>query len=422
VPATGLSASPAEPAPVATSTAEVNATVEPSRTVAARLRLPEAAGLRALACLMVLIDHTSEFAANGRPVWWSDPLPVGVDISIVLSGFFLFLPVASAPERFSVWSFMRRRFRRIVPAYYASMVFIVLFPEALVVLWRLIGLQAQWQPIPGPSQWLTHLTFTHTLSPSTWAGINGSYWSLALEAQFYVTMPLVVLAYRRFGISGLAIPGLVSAMWNTALILTSPTRDSSHIAHFLLQANVLGRWLQFLGGSVAAYLLIRLRKKSQTPITRRVAATLCALGASLICLQVIIIHFHATFPFQFMITTFGVGTLLIGATTGHEGRPILARRLLTIRPLQLLATISYSVYLLHQPVEYYFAQILVRAGVQGLPLWGWQLSAGIVPVLLVAYASFRLFEKPFTHERRRRQRAQSTPPASIRSRTPEAIS
>src|SRR4051812_38861600 len=86
-----------------------------------RPRIAAIDGLRALACLMVLAYHTSQFAYQHQP-WPVRHLAGGVDIFIVLSGFCLFLPVTASPDRFSARRFFRQRARRIVPAYYASMV------------------------------------------------------------------------------------------------------------------------------------------------------------------------------------------------------------------------------------------------------------------------------------------------------------
>ena len=91
-------------------------------------RLPALDGMRAVACLLVLTYHSFQFTglSGAELPWGLRQLSLygnsGVDIFVVLSGFCLFLPVARSPRKFRTRNFFMRRAKRIVPAYYASIV------------------------------------------------------------------------------------------------------------------------------------------------------------------------------------------------------------------------------------------------------------------------------------------------------------
>ena len=355
-------------------------------------RLGEIDGLRALACFMVLLYHTAQFSGVAEIGKWTAPLNSGVDIFIVLSGFCLFLPVAVDSKKFAAMSFWRHRLKRIVPAYYASMIYVVLLPEVLVVFWRLLGRHASWQAIPSPIQWITHLTFTHMFSTHTWDGINGSYWSLGLEAQFYVAMPLIVFLFRRYGIRGLIIPAAVSVVWNvSALIIFWGTDDFTPIK-FIWEVNLFGRWLEFTGGAFAAYLVQRTRTGRLT-LSNKTRSALTVAGLASIILDLYVVRGSALGPIEFAILPLGIIILILGVSTMPDAGPTTATRLLRLRPMRALGTISYSFYLIHQPTEWYFSQLLKGMGVVGYSLWIAEITLGTAIIVGLATISYHLFRE-----------------------------
>ncbi len=151
-------------------------------------------GVRAIACLMVIGYHISLMARDTH-LWSvnSDSLitalllagNAGVTLFFVLSGFLLFLPYANALLFAQHWPSMRRfylrRALRIIPGYYFSLLLIVLLahPEYLQ-----------------PQRWGQLLLFPIFLMDSTQATfqqINGPYWTLAIEWQFYMLLPFIAL-------------------------------------------------------------------------------------------------------------------------------------------------------------------------------------------------------------------------------------
>lgn len=169
-------------------------------------RLPVVDALRGVAIGMVFVFHYFGFRhgwdmyrwdgpwRDGHVLGWpADPLvfPItwgwaGVSLFFVLSGFVIHLQAASRPT-FSAAPFLRRRLWRIAPAYYAAV-------AALGLLYWVTPFE--WS---GQRQYLTHVLFIHNWFPATFFGINGPFWSLASEVQFYLAYPLVVWARGRVG-------------------------------------------------------------------------------------------------------------------------------------------------------------------------------------------------------------------------------
>jgi len=151
-------------------------------------------GVRAIAALLVVSLHISEIA--GVP-WDVNQNPVatafaffgrtGVVLFFVLSGFLLFLPYARALLFQEAWpgarAFYLRRIFRIWPGYYLTLV-------AMILLFSHAYLQ--------PGRWpdlALFLTFLMDSSQRTWQQIDGPFWTLATEWQFYMLLPLLALGF-----------------------------------------------------------------------------------------------------------------------------------------------------------------------------------------------------------------------------------
>src|SRR5262249_46897614 len=163
-------------------------------------RLPGVDGLRAFAALWVVLFHMGAF--SGGPLWPGIDLLVrsgstGVSLFLVLSGFCLYLPYAGGRlDRFRTTASLRRRCARLLPAYYTSL--------AIVIVAHAVGGGLPGLPRMGAAeltgQAAAHATLTHQFMPSTFYALNGAYWSLGLEWELYLTLPILILAVRRFGL------------------------------------------------------------------------------------------------------------------------------------------------------------------------------------------------------------------------------
>ena len=114
-----------------------------------------------------------------------------VDLTLLLTGYLLYYPIASHEGRLrSVWGFYRRRLCRIVPSYLLAVAVAAVFAA---VLGCAVGSPPLWRDL------LTHLTFTYTFSMDSyyWTSLNAALWTVAVEMQFYLIFPLLARAFGK---------------------------------------------------------------------------------------------------------------------------------------------------------------------------------------------------------------------------------
>src|SRR3954447_21553314 len=160
-------------------------------------RLAGLDGLRGLAALYVVVNHIflrtfPGYPKDRAPFWagWFIYGRFAVVVFIVLSGFSLALAPARHDWRLdSVSRFAYRRARRILPAYWAALAF------SLVVAWLVVAPPGE--GMPNATSVLVNGLLTQNLigAPSP----NRAFWSMAVEAQLYVVLPLLLLMVRRWG-------------------------------------------------------------------------------------------------------------------------------------------------------------------------------------------------------------------------------
>ncbi len=162
-------------------------------------------GVRAIACLMVVIFHMTLIMVQDIHVWVPARMSTmvaslayagdtGVNLFFILSGFLLFLPFAKALLFDNPWpatgTFYLRRILRIIPAYYVSLFLMILIfhPQFL-------------QPDHFGDLLMFLILFMDS-SPTAFKQINGPFWTLAVEWQFYLLLPCIALGIallvRRF--------------------------------------------------------------------------------------------------------------------------------------------------------------------------------------------------------------------------------
>jgi len=152
-------------------------------------------GVRAIACLSVIEYHvhyliTSSFdltpvmgqlGSSILMAGWS-----GVTLFFVLSGFLLFIPYAKhllfEQQRPSARAFYGRRALRILPGYYLALVLLIVLAHPHYF---------QWDHLGSLSLFLTFLMD----APSTYQQINGPFWSLAVEWQYYLLLPVIAQGF-----------------------------------------------------------------------------------------------------------------------------------------------------------------------------------------------------------------------------------
>jgi len=175
---------------------------------------PEIDGLRAIAVLPVILFHAGlNFAQGGY---------VGVDVFFVISGYLIgYIILQKQSEgRFSLLSFYENRARRILPA-----LFFVMF--ACIPMAWLIADSQQWQEFSNSLTWVSVFLSNHFFwSQSGYFAEAAEFkpllhtWSLAIEEQYYLIFPLLIMLFYRFGmkvltgiISMIALASLTFCIW-----------------------------------------------------------------------------------------------------------------------------------------------------------------------------------------------------------------
>lgn len=338
-------------------------------------------GLRAVAALWVVLFHMAAF--SGGPLWPGVDFiarsgSTGVSLFLVLSGLCLFLPYAGGRlGAFDTRTFFSRRIRRLLPAYYVTLMI-------LVVVHALFGGRIG---IPEYSrselieQTVTHLTLTHQFFPETFYGLNGAYWSLGLEWELYLTLPLLIVAAVKFGVFrvvGAVVLVTIAYRIGLFAVTQAGLLDADGAWATVVLPNLfLGRWSEFALGMLAAELYRRGRRSVDWRIVA--LAVLAAVTA-------------LTFPGNPVNhVLYGVVFFVLTSLVLAGNNPV--ARLFSWRPLVAIGVMSYSLYLVHQPLIEVFAAVFgAGQGTDSRTVF-LLLTATVPLMILVALLLFVLVER-----------------------------
>jgi peptidoglycan/LPS O-acetylase OafA/YrhL len=365
-------------------------------------------GVRALAALWVFLYH-AWLAGGSLPVviplgiananltpWFAFGW-LGLDIFFILSGFLLTRQEwirlerkeagseISNPAQFRRFcaTFLRKRILRVYPAYYGCLTLLLALAATHLYL-----------RLPGRLELLLHLGMMHNVIEKYIATMNGVFWTLPFEWQFYLFFPLLFLLLVRAGPWTLAVVGLALVYAAKAHVIIADDGFMQTQLPIRLDAFVLG----MCAGRFAA----------RTPLRLRNAQIAFYAGLVVLFATPLLFADLPTGNHYYTVKGFlrplwiqlGVILMLLGMTgERHPGVAIFGNRLAVA-----LGLISYSIYLLHIPVMEMF--ILHRGALgplgrlpYGLPLL---LGCALPLVLLASAISYQLIERPF--QRRRAQR------------------
>jgi peptidoglycan/LPS O-acetylase OafA/YrhL len=361
-------------------------------------------GLRGLAAFYVLLFHetTTKFAGADKPssgmrflMAWFHEGHFAVVVFIVLSGFSLMLPIARADATQLIGpfaAFVRRRARRILPPYYASLALAIGLLVAYNALAVRFGLG---KPVSDAAlstgSVVSHLLLVHNLNFDWAYRINGPAWSVATEWQIYFLFVLALLPlFRAVGLTGaVVVAWLVGA---APFYLLPADRNFFWACPWFIGSFALG-----MCGAVI----------SQAPRQRASWWRLRApWGWATLLLFVIVLALSASgltdrwsYPAIDLWVSLLAFCLITGAAT-HDvrgaARKNVVLRLLESRVLVELGAFSYSLYLVQHPLlrltEKVFARLNLRYDAYTLV----QLLVGTPVVVGFAWLFSELFERPFT--------------------------
>ncbi len=348
-------------------------------------------GLRAVAILLVLSYHAGVgFISGGY---------VGVDVFFVISGFLitgLLLTEVARTGTISIRDFYARRARRLLPA------------SALVLVVTLVVSHALMSPLAADrtngdviasglyvANWHFALQTTDYFAAQVNASPLLHYWSLAVEEQFYMLWPMLILGALGIGVArshrfdtqalrriilALGLVGLISFLWSALLTSRQPGWS-----YYGLQTRA---WELAIGAGLAAL------SGSISRIPRVVVMLAGWIGLGMILFSAVHFNDFTSYPGTAALVPV-TGTALVimsGVRIRNGGTPLL----LAHPRLVAIGLISYSLYLWHWPLLVFARSLTSQITVDGEPLpapW-WAISLAVIAAFVMAIISTRWIENP----------------------------
>jgi peptidoglycan/LPS O-acetylase OafA/YrhL len=326
-------------------------------------------GLRAIAVIPVVLYHVGIPAFSGGFI--------GVDVFFVISGFLitsLILPEIQSAT-FSLTQFYERRVRRLFPALFAVLLFSCV---AAVVLLMPGDLEDFGESAAATAIFTSNFMFYtedgYFDGPSEFMPLLHT-WSLAIEEQFYLLFPLLLVFIARY-LSGTFILCLIG-LWAASLLISIYSVGADPSAAFFL---LPGRMWELLTGAVLAIGIF-------SPHSNRFVNELMGgIGLMLIVYSIFAFDNQTPFPGAAALLPC-LGTFLL-IYSGISQQTSIAK-ILSLKPLVFVGLISYSLYLWHWPIIVFSRHFLLR------DVAGYEVPVIIGTSLLLAILSWRFIELPF---------------------------
>ncbi|MCM0622837.1 acyltransferase family protein [Nocardioides bruguierae] len=342
-------------------------------------RLDSLTGLRFFAALAVVAYHASGHLTPGP--WLADAVRTaasagfaGVSFFYILSGFVL---AWSHSEGVGAGTFYRRRFARIAPLYWLS---VVLFTAYSAYASGAVGETVR-NAVPSVfavQAWVP--------DSAVYFGGNRPGWSISVEAFFYLLFPLVIVIAR----SSAARRWL----WGAAIVLAlaiplalHPTSESQEVAYWAVYVFPVQRLAEFLIGVLVAK-AVQSGWKSPLSLGAAVALTLAAYVVAVLVPLWASISIVTLAPFALLLSS--------AAAADLAGAPSIFRR----RGLVRLGEWSFALYLIHVLALQLQSAVLDRLGAVSSTVEFAFLGATILAAIAASGLLYTYFERPL--ERRLR--------------------
>ena len=327
--------------------------------------------LRLIFASIVVLYHCYELSLNRAYAW----VPHVFSSVLAVQGFFAMsgcLIVGSYDRSSSFRTYLEKRARRLLPAYWAVLLFTLVLGAALssLPIKDFIESSATWKYVGSN---LFFANFLHPSLPGLFLGnpltstVNGALWTIKIEVMFYLLVPLIVWLCRTLGIWQTLL-----AIYSLSVVYRTIMERSNHLT---LASQLPGQLCFFVVGAFVYYYFDWFKRHSRM---MWVAATVLYL---------------ASLPYDwiaFRAVGVSLGVMCLGFLAPAVGRP--AR----------YGDFSYGIYVIHFPV----IQTAIALGIVALHP---ELSLALIlaSVALLSFVSWHLVEKP--NLKPGRQRKSQTP-------------
>ena len=367
--------------------------------------LPGLDGVRALAVVAVMLYHAE--------VSWLPGGFLGVEVFFVISGYLITLLLIAEYEksgRISLKGFWSRRARRLLPA--------------------LVGLVAGLLTLASLVPYLRHELLAKLRVPSFWALFYGSnwwqiyakqsyfdsrgrppllrhLWSLAVEEQYYLVWPLIMIVALR--LLGKRLPRLAGVFLGAALLSSlwmAVHYDPANPNRVYLGTDTRASGL-LLGAAMALVWRPYAIARSELRSRGRLLSLVGILGTAILAFTMFVFHevvvkdgeivgYDLLYRGGFLLV--GLATMMVIASTTHLGS-VYGQRVLGNRALAWLGTRSYGLYLWHWPVFQLMRPGRIDEGGDiDLPFWPLMLLR-LAVTMVVTELSYRFIETPVRKRR-----------------------
>ncbi len=370
-----------------------------------RLRLDALDGIRGLAALYVALYHALGYAGYTTTQYTDLSAPMqliaaildlgvyAVPVFIVVSGFCLMLPLAQRDTTYlpgGVSSYVLRRAWRILPSYYVML----LLSLGLIALLPILQTpqQTNWDTkIPVTiGAIISHLLLIHNIHPGWIYKINGPMWSVAVEWQIYFLFPALLLPLLRR--SNLVITVVLATAVGTLPHLLLPARVNLDDMHpwfvGLFAMGMAGAVVAFSNDPKIAAYRMKIRWGWLT------AALAIGLSATLFLKKDWTgWHPYITEPWVGIVVMCWLIQYIKVSRQGE--RRSLSQRLLESRTLVTLGIFSYSIYLVHNPIQGLVNLETLHINMSADARLAMMLVVVTPFAVLCSYGFYLLFERKF---------------------------
>jgi len=330
---------------------------------------PEIDGLRAVAVMAVIFCHAGfSFFSGGY---------VGVDIFFVISGFLITSIILNdiKKEQFSLINFYEKRARRILPALF----FVLLFCLPFAWHWMLPeALEDFGKSIVKVNTFVSNFYFWQEVdyfSPNTELMPLLHTWSLAVEEQFYLLFPLLLMLVYKYKPS-LVLLFICSLIVFSYLIMSWLVHRDQAASYYLLHTRA---WELAIGALIALY------PHQKITISDSIKAVVAFIGLLMIVFSITYLDEQVLYPsYWTLLPVLGAALVITFSVNSSSVAKVLAWK-----PLVGIGLVSYSAYLWHQPV-FSFARIRLQS-----PISVETYFLLILLILTLAFLSWRYIEQPF---------------------------